>query len=189
MKPFIMNVRLVTMVTLLIAMSLPTDSALIQSKTFFHRPDLADEVFSEGLLFQTLARSNLDCLWLCSSTQSCLSYTYTTSNATRGRFACRGHTSVMSAQFPSVFAPGARTFVSTTDVQQGAGGCKAGIQQCTVIRATGIQQCGYSDERHTAEYNYWDDRHPAVYRYWNGGHAALYSLWDGRQAAGFRRGC
>ena len=121
-------------------MSLPTDSALIQSKTFFHRPDLADEVFSEGLLFQTLARSNLDCLWLCSSTQSCLSYTYTTSNATRGRFACRGHTSVMSAQFPSVFAPGARTFVSTTDVQQGAGGCKASIQQCTVIRATGIQQ-------------------------------------------------
>ena len=126
-----MGLWLLTMLTLLTATRPQIGSALIQSKTFLQRPDLADEVFVEGLLFQSPARSNLECLWRCSSTPSCVSYTHTPSSGTRDGFTCRGHAPLLSVQSLYVAAPGSKTFVSTAGKLQSAGGCNdtTGTQQ------------------------------------------------------------
>ena len=75
----------------------------------FHRDsDLNDMVFTDDLIFETAARSKLDCSRQCSSRICCVVFTFTT--MTSGG-SCRGHSSAMTSQSDHVTTSKARSYI------------------------------------------------------------------------------
>ncbi|KAK7490032.1 hypothetical protein BaRGS_00018772 [Batillaria attramentaria] len=71
-----------------------------------HSHCLDNRNFSDNLLFEVPAVSNIHCSVSCFSDQSCEAFTYIPTSAT-----CQGHSSVPTSASPSFPSPGAKTFV------------------------------------------------------------------------------
>ena len=69
---------------------------------------LDDFLFTENLLFETIARSLVDCGRLCAEDDGCVAFTYIT--ATSGSGSCRGHSGEVTPATAMTTSSRARTF-------------------------------------------------------------------------------
>ena len=80
-----------------------------QKTRFRNHRELADIRFTDNLLFESTARSAIECGKLCSRPLCCTAFTFSGSRSTRG--VCRGHSTQMTSGSSGTPAAGSRTFI------------------------------------------------------------------------------
>jgi hypothetical protein len=101
--------RPITLLFFTLTLTFLQAEAVAPSSNFrFARDNVLDGMmFVNNILFdQGTVRSRLECAKICGKTPGCLTFTL------HGGGGCRGHNTVMTAISASVFAKGARTFVT-----------------------------------------------------------------------------
>lgn len=89
---------------------LATSTEASLKHSLFQNIAVNDVIFNDDLLWESTARSKLDCACQCSRHGNCLTFTFLKGSQTDN---CRGHSSNMTSLSPAASASGARSSVLT----------------------------------------------------------------------------